>query len=337
MSLETSFSVVIPMFNCEEYIEYCLESVLSQSYGLFEVIVIDDGSTDSSASIVDGIVRRDDRVLLVRTENHGRFAARCEGIRRSNGEFIVFLDSDDALRADALHILSTVLRETPDATVVTFGFSRDPDFRTQGARLGLEAGVYLGDSLSAYFKEICRGLSNNVCMKAIHRSLFQDLDSLAPFSAVMHGEDLLMVLHSVVSARCVIVLDEPLYFYRTNLASATHNYVPRQLDDISLVMDELIAFGHRLGKKYSRAVDFGVGNQYAHLVKILAGSRFDKQAYAREARRIAGEIRRRGVAGRALRAPARLDNCLLLVLMNFGFIRAARLLLAGIGHVKGLR
>jgi glycosyltransferase involved in cell wall biosynthesis len=94
-------SVVVPVYDVAAYLPAALDSVLAQSHSALEVVVIDDGSTDDSGGIADDYARRDGRVHVVHTENHGLGAARNEGLRHASGEFLAFLDSDDVLPADA--------------------------------------------------------------------------------------------------------------------------------------------------------------------------------------------------------------------------------------------
>lgn len=93
-------SVVIPLYNKRQSIANTLQSVLSQTYSCFEIVVVDDGSTDDSAEIVRQF--RDERIRLIQKENGGVCSARNLGIRESKGEFVALLDADDTLVPDCL-------------------------------------------------------------------------------------------------------------------------------------------------------------------------------------------------------------------------------------------
>ena len=101
-------SVVIPVYNVEEYLRECVDSVLRQTYPYFEVVLIDDGSTDSSGSICDDYAARDSRIRVIHQENHGLGHARNTGMDTAAGKYIIFLDSDDYWEHD---LLEKVLRE----------------------------------------------------------------------------------------------------------------------------------------------------------------------------------------------------------------------------------
>jgi len=104
-------SIIIPAYNAEKYIENCLESCLNQSYKNIEVIVVNDGSTDKTAIIVENYSSNDSRIKIVSTENGGVSRARNIGIDASNGDYLTFVDADDRLLPNALEIMLKVLHE----------------------------------------------------------------------------------------------------------------------------------------------------------------------------------------------------------------------------------
>jgi len=128
----------MPAFNVDAYIGEAIESVLTQSVSDWELIVVDDGSTDGTAEIVRGF--KDPRIRIFQQENAGISAARNRGIRESCGKFIAFFDSDDRLRPEAIERLSGALEKTANACVaygewivmneegVVFGSNRGPVF-----------------------------------------------------------------------------------------------------------------------------------------------------------------------------------------------------------------
>ena len=88
-------SVIIPVYNCEKYIKKCIESILNQTYKDLEVIVIDDGSKDSSLNICNKLMKEDYRLTVIHQENQGVSSARNKGLENAQGEYIVFVDGDD--------------------------------------------------------------------------------------------------------------------------------------------------------------------------------------------------------------------------------------------------
>lgn len=98
-------SIIIPVYNVEKYLERCVESVFAQTYSAYELILVDDGSTDGSGKICDRLAKRDDRVRVIHKENGGLSSARNTGLKMSRGEYITFIDSDDVVHPCYLECL----------------------------------------------------------------------------------------------------------------------------------------------------------------------------------------------------------------------------------------
>ncbi|MCR8929537.1 glycosyltransferase family 2 protein [Priestia megaterium] len=112
-------SIIIPVYNSCETIERTISSCLSQTYSDFEIIVIDDGSTDKTKSVIDGI--KDYRIKYYYFENSGRSVARNRGLQYAQGEFIQFLDSDDTLKIDKIEKGMTIFKKQPHLDAVQCG------------------------------------------------------------------------------------------------------------------------------------------------------------------------------------------------------------------------
>ncbi len=118
------FSIVIPVYNVEKYIAKCLDSVLKQTYADFEVIVVNDGSTDASESIIKEYEKKDSRICGYIKENGGLSDARNYGLQHVTGDYIVFLDSDDYLEADLLQKIYQTLNEDSCVDLVRYSFQK---------------------------------------------------------------------------------------------------------------------------------------------------------------------------------------------------------------------
>ena len=114
-------SIIVPIFNTEKHLHQCLDSISSQSYENFECLLINDGSTDASASICREYVAKDARFRYFEKENGGVSSARNLGIERSEGAYVTFIDSDDWVEFDYLEVLySAIIQETADISVSTY-------------------------------------------------------------------------------------------------------------------------------------------------------------------------------------------------------------------------
>ena len=117
VSAPPTISVIVPVYNTEQYLHRCIDSVLAQTYKDFELLLIDDGSTDSSGAICDEYAARDSRVKVFHKENGGVSSARRIGVEQSHGEFIYFVDSDDAILPDTLEMMCNYMTNGVDVVV----------------------------------------------------------------------------------------------------------------------------------------------------------------------------------------------------------------------------
>ena len=118
-----AISVIIPAYNAENSIERCIRSVLNQDFKDFELIVVDDGSQDSTVAIIQRLAINDSRITLIRQKNAGAMAARATGIHRSVGAWLYFLDADDAIMSDALTSMYSHIAGDIDLVVYEFPFN----------------------------------------------------------------------------------------------------------------------------------------------------------------------------------------------------------------------
>ena len=114
-------SVIIPVYNKEAYVEQCFRQLMAQDFDSFEIIAIDDGSTDGSGKICDKMAQEDERIRVIHTANGGVTAARRRGLEEAQGRYIMFVDSDDELLPGALSTMHQVIEETgADEVIATY-------------------------------------------------------------------------------------------------------------------------------------------------------------------------------------------------------------------------
>ena len=120
---EPLVSVIMPVYNCEKYLKESIESVISQSYQNWELIIVDDGSKDKSVSIIKSYMEKDKRIQLYKNESgeHGPGIARNYGMEKIRGKYTYFIDADDWIEKDLLQDTVT-LAEKKHADIVPFGF-----------------------------------------------------------------------------------------------------------------------------------------------------------------------------------------------------------------------
>ncbi|MDD3212452.1 MAG: glycosyltransferase family A protein [Eubacteriales bacterium] len=228
------FSVIVPVYNAEAYLDECVRSVLAQPFESYEVILVDDGSPDGSPRLCDALsAAHPDHVHALHIENSGAYHARKVGIDAAEGEYLLFLDADDRLRGDALDIINRGL-SAADYDIISFGASVDPQFQRRydtGIPFANNE-VITGEDKTKVYRALCAGWGmNTLWPRAFRRSLFGQIVS-RPDTPVKQGQDLLMMLPAVTAAQSFFFAEDMLYFYRTNAESITHNTTAKNFESI---------------------------------------------------------------------------------------------------------
>lgn len=111
------YSFIVPVYNTQKYLQKCLDSLVNQTYNNFEIIIVNDGSTDESKKIIDKYFKKNNNIIVINQENQGLSIARNEGVKKSNGDYIIFVDSDDYVEKD---LLKQVNNNIEDVDVLRF-------------------------------------------------------------------------------------------------------------------------------------------------------------------------------------------------------------------------
>lgn len=204
-------SLIVPVYNVEEYIDECLTSLRFQSYPLLDIVVVDDGSPDRSMEIVERHARRDPRVRIVRRENGGLSAARNSGLAAAAGEFITFVDSDDTLTVDGLKQAMDSLRATgSDFAVLRYQ-------RINGSRITPPAGwigkLHRNPQSSTSLVDRPDVLVNSMACSKVFRRVFWDRAGLRFKEGVIY-EDQQLSAEAYAKAQRFDILGATLYNWR---------------------------------------------------------------------------------------------------------------------------
>lgn len=222
-------SVIVPVYNAKNVLHRCLDSIACQTFADFEVLLINDGSTDESPAICAAYCEKDPRFKLITQKNAGPAAARNTGIDNSKGEYLAFVDSDDYIEPDMLQVLTEAAR-TSQAQITVYGFCIERGDSSDCYTYACKPGVYKA--------EACRKLAvdsidihtkNNIppysWVRFVQGDFLKKLD-LRFDPGVYRSEDYLYWVQVHFQADCVCMLtDRALYHYVDNAASITHNYV----------------------------------------------------------------------------------------------------------------
>lgn len=231
------FSIIIPVYNAQQYLRQCIDSVLVQTYPEYEIILVNDGSDDASGQICDKYRgKHPDRIHVIHSENRGALIARTTGIRHASGDVLLFLDSDDLFRSDTLRILHRAF-ESSGCDLILFNGSLSEGFDAPFRAYPFANGTLFDTSAKEplYRTLTSSSLLNNVCLKAAKRHLFQFDMHLDDLPLIRHGEDLLMSVYLLDAAEKVLFLNENLCFYRQREGSIVHSFHPNRAESIKTV------------------------------------------------------------------------------------------------------
>lgn len=202
-------SVIVPVYNAERYLNNCIESISQQSYQDFELILIDDGSTDDSGEICDEYAKRDLRIHVIHAKNRGPAAARKTGIEKAAGEYVTFVDADDWLEKEMLAFAIGKL-EMKSADILCMGHREvDGGGNIRAIVPGNVEEQYVTKKIEM-MRQLhgTRLIDSGPWAKMIRRSLFKNIDFC---EEVTIGEDYFMVLQLLERADGIIICAEPLY------------------------------------------------------------------------------------------------------------------------------
>lgn len=223
-------SVIIPVFNTEQYLEECLDSVLAQQFEDWECLLIDDGSTDRSSSICDLYVGKDSRFKVFHAENGGASFARNLGIKYASGKYIAFIDSDDTVDEEYLSKLYTAAEKSKSKlTVCGMKLIYPFGVETYTAAEGL---VIIGNGQSDRFVELNQKFLLYGPVVKLYRSDIIKNNKIRFPLAVHYGEDLIFNLEYLEHVTEIRVIDSPGYNYRIlSTGSLSSSYHSRDFDN----------------------------------------------------------------------------------------------------------
>lgn len=220
-------SVIIPVYNTQKYLEACICSVLVQSYENFEVILINDGSTDQSVEICKKFEKKSEKIRFFSQENKGVSAARNVGIHYSKGKYLFFMDSDDVIHRDTLQALYCIIKkekvEMAVAKYVQLG-NEMFDMVVQRESVRKIKSEYILLENQGLFD--CIGGFEPWIMTGIGGKMFSAnaLDNLRFRENLTHGEDTLFIYQCIQKGISAVILQENIYYYRIHEKSASHTF-----------------------------------------------------------------------------------------------------------------
>lgn len=219
-------SVIVPIYNTEQFLGRCIESICSQTYTRLQIILVDDGSTDSSGKICDDFMETDSRIRVVHKSNGGLVSARKQGLVLAEGEYVLNIDSDDWIEPDMIEHLCLAACES-EAEVVCSGHYVEHDKVSQKVKNWLSAGVYhrreIEEQLfyNGFFYE--PGVTPYLWSKLFRREKLIEKQN-AVDDQICFGEDVAVVIPLLLSVEKIQILDYVGYHYVQHRNSMIHTW-----------------------------------------------------------------------------------------------------------------
>ena len=238
-------SVIVPVYNAEQYLEQCIGSILGQTYIDFELILVNDGSTDNSVQICNAYSQKDSRVRVFSKENAGSTSARKYGIMQATGEYITFVDSDDWIDKEYYReVFSLIKQYHPD--IMVCGYKQGSDGNYTGCSNRIASGYYEEQNLNKIYNQLLytgnfyeAGIVPAPWNKIFKRTLVTSFQLKVPDSVRM-GDDAAFTYPALLEADSILIKNEiQKYFYRYVPDSLSRSYDEKYFDRLQEFYDML--------------------------------------------------------------------------------------------------
>lgn len=272
------FSIIVPVYNVEKYIDECVQSIIEQTYKEYEVILVDDGSTDKSGSLCDQISSRDKRFLVIHQKNRGLSGARNTGIKVASGDYILFVDSDDYW--DDTNALSKIAK-TIDSTksdLIIWGYKKLNDSTKM---LTEEDNYYSRDSssiITSVSEIVQKGIYNtSSCTKAIKKHIVLDND--LAFVEGDTSEDIEWSANLLKKVESIVAIPANFYIYRQRTGSITKTKTRKNIDILIRQIGNISsnANGDFINNQMKELYSSFVAEQFANVIIVVASNSNAKQ------------------------------------------------------------
>lgn len=237
------FSIIVPVYNVEKQLDYCVKSLLNQTLSDYEVLLIDDGSKDKSGELCDKYAEKYETIKCFHKVNGGLSDARNYGIERAEGKYLLFIDSDDVLDKNFCKVLYDA-HEKYDADIVStdiIPFYTYPELNDllEKEYVYKERVFSENEIIKEYYSPYDKTcIYHGLCMKSYKRELFTELR----FDKGRLHEDLFITYKLLDMCNKFVYIDLPYYYYYQNTTSITHNYKVKNYEDEMTAIEQMLGF-----------------------------------------------------------------------------------------------
>ncbi|MFI3163967.1 MAG: glycosyltransferase family 2 protein [Bacillota bacterium] len=220
---DIAFSVIIPVYNVEKFLNRCIDSVLAQTYKKFEIILVNDGSSDRSLNICNQYAKGYQNIKVINQINKGLFHARLEGVRNACNDYCIFVDSDDSIDRTLLSDLSVLFRVGYDIVIFKLNHIELDGAIIEGETVFPNGMVFNNETKEELYSMLfSTSRINNIVCKGFKRVLI-DVGKLSGYSRISMGEDAMYSVNILEDAKSIIYIDKAYYNYYKNEESMTSN------------------------------------------------------------------------------------------------------------------
>ena len=279
-------SVIVPMYNKEQKISKCLDSLINQTLREIEIVVVDDGSKDNSAEIVKKYCEKDSRVRYVKQDNQGPGAARNVGIINSKGRYIGFVDCDDYVEHEMYEIMYNAAEQNNCEVAVCQEKNVYVDDEGHVTNLGEthfpynEITVVTGKMVLEWFLNFNYLSLNSACFKIVRKSVFVEKDIYFPDN-YRYAEDLTICGGILSVAKSVAVIPKSLYIYEHESNTFSTSYTLKKAMDVYLDLMDVLKYLERV--EYTGNINnFILGMSFSSKRQLYASSEKKNRNYKRE-------------------------------------------------------
>lgn len=223
-------SCIVPIYNVENYVDKCIRSLIAQAYSLMEIILVDDGSTDSSGKICDQYAEKDSRIIVIHKKNGGLSSARNAGLDIAQGEYILFVDGDDCLAPNTIEYLVDLQKKSGyRLDLIQFRYKeimKDEEITLDGLQ---DEGIQFCTDKKEMFENLYTigGMAASACTKMYCKRLFENLR----FKEGIIHEDEYMITDILDRAENCLYVNRELYYYIMRPGSIVKSsFIPKKME-----------------------------------------------------------------------------------------------------------
>lgn len=328
---EPLITVIVPVYNVEQYLSRCIESIRHQSYKNWELLLVDDGSADLSGSICDSYADKDKRIRVIHQENQGVSVARNVALDQARGEYIQFIDSDDWEPEDALSYLYTLLnKEKADFCMAQYRLTRNQDVLLHNETILhsysiRERCLSRSEFLDKFFKVHTQEQVQYLWAKLFKADLFRNVRFM---KGIASGEDIAGLFSVILKSKRIAYSSKIVYNYFVNPSGATKTDFNSTTFDPILAWNDVVQnaeqFGSQdilnLAKLNKKRAEFAV------LCTLAISKSFDYnyKRFSKEIHHLLSDLRKN--RSELLHAPIPFSRKILVVLFSSSYYKTAKLI-----------